>query len=147
MKGTKLENFALRDLDGQTWEFRNNTGRLVLLDFWATWCVPCRKALPEVQRLHSQYGGHGLEVVGIACDSPTESKGRAEGVRDVVAQQHLGYRQLISRQPCPVQRAFIIDRIPTLVLLDHDGRVLWTSQGQYRMGLEETIRSHLGNKR
>ena len=64
-----LPNLSLNAIDGQKWSLYENRGRIVLLNFWATWCAPCREEVPYLVRLSSKYKASGLEVVGIAVDS------------------------------------------------------------------------------
>lgn len=64
-----LPNLSLNAIDGQKWSLYENRGRIVLLNFWATWCAPCRAEVPYLVRLSSKYKASGLEVVGIAVDS------------------------------------------------------------------------------
>jgi len=140
-----LRYLSLNDLDGQPWDFSQHRGRLVLLDFWGTWCGPCVRALPEVARLNSQYADRGLEVIGIAC----EKVGPAEGARKVRQKQSqidgLNYRILLADEygRCPVQSQFQIASYPTLVLLDSDGTILW--RGNDVSEAERQIRKRLIN--
>jgi len=65
--GSVLHNFALNDLQGQPWEFqKQRRGRVVLLDFWHTGCVPCIQTIPVLNSLQGDFGQSGLEVIGIA---------------------------------------------------------------------------------
>lgn len=140
----RVRYLALNDLDGQPWDFSQHRGRLVLLDFWGTWCTPCVRALPEIARLHAQYADRGLEVVGIAC----ERTGPADAVRRVRQIQNrvpgLDYRILIAEESgrCPVQAQFQITAYPTLVLLDGDGTILW--RGNDAAEADRVIRKRLG---
>jgi thiol-disulfide isomerase/thioredoxin len=139
----RLRYMALNDLDGQPWDFAQHRGRLVLLDFWGTWCTPCLRALPEVARLNSQFADRGLEVVGIAC----EKVGPVEGARRVRQTQArisgLDYRILLADEygRCPVQSQFQIASYPTLVLLDSDGTIIW--RGNDVAEAERVIRKRL----
>jgi thiol-disulfide isomerase/thioredoxin len=60
--------FTLKTPTGATVTLESLKGKLVLVDFWATWCVPCVKAMPDLQKLHTQYAAKGLTVVGISID-------------------------------------------------------------------------------
>jgi thiol-disulfide isomerase/thioredoxin len=127
LTGKKLRNLALYGLDGQPWEFRNRQGRLVLLDFWGTWCPPCVQAIPVLNILQEKYGRHGLEVIGIAYEwgSPRE---QVEKVERVSRLKRIQYRVLLGGgydTVCPVRHQFDVSAYPTLVLLDEDGMILW----------------------
>ncbi|HEU5056199.1 MAG TPA: TlpA disulfide reductase family protein [Kofleriaceae bacterium] len=63
-------DFALRDLSGRTVRLSDHRGKVVLVNFWATWCVPCRVELPHLERLYKQYAGQGLVVLGVSIDGP-----------------------------------------------------------------------------
>ncbi len=62
----------LTDLDGHTLSLAGLKGKVVIIDFWATWCPPCREAIPDLIDLKKQYGPRGLEVVGISLDENAE---------------------------------------------------------------------------
>jgi thiol-disulfide isomerase/thioredoxin len=148
LTGKQLTNFALADLSGRPWEFRNRRGKLVLLDFWGTWCVPCRNAIPHLKILQEKYGPAGLEIVGIAyeMDSLPEQLRKVQGVRDRMG---IDYRLLLGSgfDTCPVKNQFGVRKFPTLVLIDDNGRIIWKEEGldSYQLDyLEMLIRQQLG---
>jgi len=58
-------DFTLEDLSGKPWRLKELRGKVVFLNFWATWCIPCRQEMPTMEKLHREFKGHGLEVVAI----------------------------------------------------------------------------------
>ena len=69
-----LPNLALNRIDGQKWNLKDNRGSLTLLNFWATWCAPCRSEIPVLVRLSDKYKVAGLKVVGVSVDSENVSQ-------------------------------------------------------------------------
>ncbi len=63
-------DFTLRDLNGDSVSLKEYRGQIVLLDFWATWCAPCRVSIPELVELQKKYGDQGVVVIGISMDDP-----------------------------------------------------------------------------
>ena len=70
-KPAKLD-FTLKDVNGKPVKLADFAGKIVVLNFWATWCVPCRAEIPALVSLQTKYGKQGLQVVGIAIDDPLE---------------------------------------------------------------------------
>jgi thiol-disulfide isomerase/thioredoxin len=143
--GNRLENFALNDLEGRPWQFRQRSGRLMLLDFWGTWCTPCIQAIPHLVNLQKRHGAYGLEVVGVACErsGPQESVRR---VRDVQRRFNMNYRVLLADlgDRCPLQAQLGIEQFPTLILVDSEGRIVWRGVGSDRLAeLDAAIHHHL----
>jgi thiol-disulfide isomerase/thioredoxin len=110
--------------------FHDLDSDLILLDFWGTWCAPCRKSIPHLNELQKTLGGKKLQVIGIACER-TAAKDRATKVASSVKQLGINYPVLISSMDgsCPVQDAFQIHFYPTMVLLDRQGRILRREEG------------------
>jgi thiol-disulfide isomerase/thioredoxin len=150
LTGQTLYNFAANDLIGQQWEYRRDRrGRLVLLDFWGTWCIPCQHAIPHLKVLQQRFGPHGLEVVGIAYEqgSPTEKAQKVKWVRDRL---QVNYRLLLGGDmaTCPLRTQFAIAGFPTLILLDENGRIIWRAVGlepQQLGELDAILRQRLGS--
>jgi thiol-disulfide isomerase/thioredoxin len=131
LTGQTVHNFALLDVSGQPWEYRrNHRGRLVLLDFWGTWCVHCLHSVPHLNILQRTYGPAGLEVVGIAYEEGTPME-QSQKVNRVRQRLQINYRLLLGsdRAQCPVRTQFGVINWPTLVLLDESGRIVWRSEG------------------
>jgi peroxiredoxin len=72
LNGKKAPDFALESLDSTTVHLSDFYGKAVLLNFWATWCMPCRLEMPWFEQMHKQYGPQGLQVVGIAMDDASK---------------------------------------------------------------------------
>jgi thiol-disulfide isomerase/thioredoxin len=140
-----LINFALYELNGSMpWEYRNHTGKVVLIDFWGTWCPPCVQTLPKLRDLRSRYGSKGLEVIGIACEREGSPQAQAQKVNALCLSKHINYRQLLSSGPnCPVTNQFNVHSFPTLVLLDETGEVIWRHEGFLNPSAQDVLERHI----
>ena len=153
------KNFTLYDPSylrtGRTFEFKDNAGKLVLLDFWGSWCAPCVRQLPEARRLAAEYGAEGLEFVGIACEKGEGFEDRADALVSAIPRIEKmvrrndpdftwNYRSYIERRPRDVQKLFNVSAFPTMILLSHTGEELWRSDRPGRQTLDAVIRRELG---
>ena len=66
-------DFVLKDITGRSVSLKDYNGKIVLVDFWATWCPPCRRSIPELIRLQDRYGDEGLVILGISLDDPAKA--------------------------------------------------------------------------
>src|ERR1700680_3164203 len=140
--GTSVD-FSLRDLDGHVTRLSQYRGHPVVIDFWATWCAPCRHQIPELKKLYAKYHrSRGLVVLGIACDTV-----QGEGVRSVrpfVRQFDISYPILLAETP--VLDSFGVEAIPTTLFLGPDGSVVGRILGAGAPGeLSEGVNSLLAN--
>ncbi len=127
----KLSDFALPDLEGKLVRFQDLDAEFVLLDFWGTWCAPCLDSIPHLIDLQKKYGPGRLKVVGIACEEVPPDQRKAK-VDEVARKLGINYPILLSTmdgKPCPVQRALQVQAMPTMILIDRRGQVLWRDSG------------------
>jgi peroxiredoxin len=109
--------FTLKDLTGNEVNLSDYRGKVVVLNFWATWCPPCRKEIPDFNELQKQYGDRGLQFIGIALDE----RG-AEVVKKWVAQNPVDYPVLIGDQS--VRKSYgDMAVIPVTILIDRQGNI------------------------
>jgi thiol-disulfide isomerase/thioredoxin len=136
--GKKLDNFALFDLDGQPWEYkRDRRGRLTLLHFWHSSCVPCLYTVPSLVEWQKRYGASGLEVVGIAYEKGERDR-QVANVRAIRGRYAINYTTLLGEADrCPVERDFKVAAFPTLVLIDENGEIVWRGEGYDQRKLQE----------
>jgi len=99
---------------------------VVVLDFWATWCEPCRRQMPSIAKLHRELAGQATVVIGIN-DDETPEKARA-----YIEEQKLDWTQLYDGPAGAARKAFEVTAIPALVVLDREGRI-----AAYEIGLAE----------
>ena len=142
----RLVDFRLPDVRGRMVSFRDLDADLILLDFWGTWCAPCRKSVAHLIEIQQTLGGKKMQVIGIACER-TPAKDRAGIVARSLQELKINYPVLISTMDgtCPVQDAFQIQFYPTLVLMDRQGRILWREQGATDLTLARMDRFILKN--
>ena len=110
----------LRALDGGTFRLAEYDGRVVVLNFWATWCGPCRSEIPHLVELNREYKGRGVEFVGLSVEEPLTAR---EKVRDFAAQYKMDYRLGFSERQWAARLMQGQTNIPQLFVL-RDGRVL-----------------------
>lgn len=102
--------------DGKKVTLEEYLGKVVVLDFWAVWCGPCRDAMPFFQRLQDEYGKHGLEVIGVHVEDRMPS---VDEVNAYLDEHGVRYANLASS--VEVDDAFMIFAMPTTYLIDREG--------------------------
>lgn len=112
-------------MSGETLTLESMRGKVVLLDFWATWCKPCVKSMPELDALYRDYQARGLSVIGVSVDQGDD---RAKKVSKFLSKKPVGYPIVIDGEEAASWEAFNVAALPTLYLIDREGRVVerWT---------------------
>jgi len=123
-------DFTLRTLEGQNLRLGEQRGRVVLVNFWATWCGPCRQEMPHLNKLYEKYKSSGFVLLGVNVDDDTR---QAVGVAN-----KLGVRfPVLPDTDKRVSRQYDLSAMPSTVLIDRDGKVRYLHRG-YQSGYEDT---------
>ena len=116
--GPMAPAFSLSDLNGRKINLADEKGKVVLLDFWATWCGPCQMEIPEFVQLQAKYKNQGLAVVGVSVDDPPEK------LPPFARQFKVNYPLLVGQDRTDIQDAYgPIFGIPVTVLIGRDGKI------------------------
>ena len=127
--------FELLDLSGASVTLEDTQGQVRLLDFWATWCAPCREEIPMLKELHAEYGDQGLAIISIADET-------ADELQPFVDEHDIDYVNLVGNEQ--VNLAYGVLGLPTAYLVDREGRIVEFFVGaKPRRILEEKIRELL----
>jgi peroxiredoxin len=116
--------WTLKDVEGQTVSSDQLKGKVVVLDFWATWCGPCRSEIPGYVELQKQYGPAGLAIVGVSLD---RRAGPAE-VKKFITDQKINY-QIVMGDDQIVEAFGGVEAIPTTFIIDRSGTVRYRKSG------------------
>ena len=114
-------------------------GKVTLVDFWATWCAPCRASMPRVQKLWTEYKVKGVELYSV--DTDDESPDREPNVREFLMQHGLTFPVVLDDGTA--ERAFAISNLPTMLLLDKQGKIVWSHIGALTASRETDLRQAL----
>jgi thiol-disulfide isomerase/thioredoxin len=127
----RLIDFRLPDLSGKVVSLHEIDADVILLDFWGSWCQPCRKSIPHLVDLQSKLAGKRVQVIGIACEKEANAADRQASAAKAVEQLGINYPVLLSSRDgsCPLQEALQVQFYPTMVLLSRDGRLLAREHG------------------
>ena len=122
VKGTP--DFTLKDLKGQAVTLSSFKGKIVFLNFWATWCPPCKKEMPSIEKLHKKYGGEDFVVLAVAIDTKGEKL-----VRPYI--ENKGYTFTVLLDPAgSVSDDFDVYGVPMTYIIGRDGAILSKVQGE-----------------
>lgn len=120
--GSKAHDFTLKSLRGKTVSLHDLRGKVVFLDFWASWCGPCREEMPYLAMLQKIYGKEGFRVVAVNIDNKQQNA--------VKFLQKLGVKlPALWDEKKQVVKAYDVDTMPTSFLLDITGRVRFVNSG------------------
>jgi peroxiredoxin len=131
-------DFELKDADGRTVRLSDYRGKVVLLDFWATWCGPCKIEIPWFKEFQRKYKDRGLEIIGVSMDEDGW-----EVVKPFVSELGINYRIVIGNDD--TARLFGgVDALPTTFVIDRDGKIAAThvglaSKGDIEHGIQELL--------
>jgi peroxiredoxin len=135
-EGTKpAPDFTLRSLEGQNLRLQEQRGKVVLLNFWATWCAPCREEMPHLNRLYEKYRASGFNLLGVNVDEDTRNTG------GVASKLGLKFPILLDGDK-QVSKLYNLSSMPSTVLIDRDGRQRYLHKG-YREGYEQTYEQQI----
>jgi thiol-disulfide isomerase/thioredoxin len=139
--------FTARDMDGKEVAFPTSyRGKLVMLDFWATWCGPCRGEIPYLVKAYQKYHSQGFEVLGISLDQENQ----AEAVRKFLAEQKMPWPQVYDGKfwEAAVAKQYSIDSIPHAFLVDGStGKIVAEGNSLRGEQLDATLRTALAGRK
>jgi peroxiredoxin len=109
-------DFTLTDLQGKTWTLRDLHGKVVLVNFWATWCQPCRKEMPDLDALYKRFKDQGFVILGVSDEETAK-------VKQLLAERSVSYPILLDPER-KVNGLFRIEGIPKTFVFDREGKLV-----------------------
>ena len=128
-------DFTLRTMEGPNLRLQEQRGQVVMINFWATWCGPCRQEMPHLNRLYDRFQASGFTLLGVNVDDDTRN---AAGV---AAKLGLHFPVLLDTDKV-VSRLYDLSTMPSTVLIDRDGRVRYVTRG-YKEGYEDAYEKQI----
>jgi len=120
-----IKDFEYKDLENNTRSYSELKGeKLTLIDFWATWCKPCNKAIPELNKIYDLYKSKGVEIIGINCDGPRS----VSKVAPLSKSLQIQYPVLLDINS-ELKTELNILAFPTLIIVDSNGKIVWIHEG------------------
>lgn len=147
--GSVAKDFATVDINGNNLKLSDYKGKYVLLDFWASWCVPCRKGNPHLKELYAKYKDKGIEFVGIADDDRAEDKWKEAVAKDGIGiwkhvRRGLKYANGTYDRSSDISENFGIHTLPTKILIDKNGMIIGR-YGEQEEGLNRKLKEIFGD--
>lgn len=139
--GDAAPDFALTDFNGKPLRLADYRGKLVLLNFWASWCGPCLEEMPRLSALQRNYGARGLQVIGVSMDD------EAAPAKGLLAKRPVDYPVALGDEKLGERYGGILG-LPQSFLIDRHGLILARYKGEADISqIEATVRSQLGAPR
>jgi peroxiredoxin len=122
-------DFTLRSVDGPNLRLQEQRGSVVMLNFWATWCGPCREEMPQLNKLYAKYRASGFVLLGVNVDDD------ARHAADVAKRMGVAFPVLLDTDKT-VTSLYAVSTMPSTLLIDRDGRLRYLHRG-YHAGYED----------
>jgi thiol-disulfide isomerase/thioredoxin len=112
-------DFSFKDITGKKVSLSDFKGKVILLDFWATWCVPCKQEIPGFIELQKKYGDRGLQIIGLSVDDSMNM------AKTYATQMKMNYPILLAEGKEDILKAYDpIPSIPVSIIIDRGGRIV-----------------------
>ena len=142
LNGKAAPDFELKTVDGKTVRLSDYRGKAVLLNFWATWCPPCKIEMPWFVDLQKQYAGQGFQVIGVSVDDDAEKN--ADKIGKFAKEMNLNYIVLLGNDKVSDQYGGV-EGLPTTFFIDRSGKIVGYIQGlESHSVIEDNIKKSLG---
>ena len=136
--GEAAPDFTLRDLNNQSVSLSQFKGKVVLINFWATWCQPCMVEMPHIQKMYTDLKDKGFEVISISSDDARS----ASMVKPLIQRNKYTFRVLLDKETTVVGQYNPSKVLPYTVVVDQAGKVAFVHQG-YNPGDEVRMREEI----
>jgi thiol-disulfide isomerase/thioredoxin len=123
--GSDIAELALADLTGARQSLESFRGRVVVLNYWATWCEPCKKEMPDLAAIQSDYAALGLQVIGAAGDTAADT----EKVLKFVREYKVNFPVWLGATTADMKRMGVGEVLPATVVIDQSGKIVWREVG------------------
>ena len=139
--GKVAPDFTLKDINGNMVKLSDFRGKAVVLNFWATWCPPCKVEIPWFEDLQNKYGSQGLEVVGVALDDSSDKE-----IADFAKEMKMNYPVLLGKEETSDLYGGV-EALPTTFYIDRNGKIITSVPGLIdRKEIEDNIVKALSTK-
>ena len=132
---TTAPDFTLHAMGGPNLRLKEQRGRVVMVNFWATWCAPCRQEMPHLNRLYEKYRGAGFVLLGVNVDDDVAK------AADVAAKLGVTFPVLLDTEKS-VSKLYDVSTMPSTMIIDRDGKVRYVHRG-YLAGYEENYEKQI----
>lgn len=116
--GQKAPDFSFPDVNGKQWSPKDFKGKYLIIDFWASWCGPCRQEIPHLKEVYKKYKDQGLEILSVSVDAKPADWKKA------MAEEKMAWPQINAVESKPVMASYLFSGIPYLVVVDKDGKIV-----------------------
>jgi len=127
--GKPAPDFTLKSLEGTNLNLTEQRGKIIVINFWASWCGPCRKEMPVLETFYKKYTDLGVSVWGVNVEQENQAG------RDFLADLNLTFPILFDKSNT-LSESYNVEAMPTTVIVDRDGLVRYTFKG-YKPGYEK----------
>ncbi|NBL65714.1 redoxin domain-containing protein [Flavobacterium sp. NST-5] len=120
--GKKAPDFSAKNPDGKTISLKESMGKVTIIDFWASWCAPCRQENPHVVALYNEFHSKGLNIIGVSLDQ----EGKADAWKKAIADDQLTWPQVSNLKFWnePIAKKYNVSSIPATFILDENGVIV-----------------------
>nr|WP_121270989.1 TlpA disulfide reductase family protein [Pedobacter schmidteae] len=116
--GRKAPDFAYPDVNGKKWSPKDFKGKYLIIDFWASWCGPCRQEIPHLKEVYKKYQNKGLDILAVSVDA------READWKKAMAEEKMAWPQVNAKESKPVMASYLFSGIPYLVVVDKEGNII-----------------------
>lgn len=150
LQGQIAPNFTLKDTSGKPVSLSEFKGKAVIVDFWATWCAPCKIEIPWLEQFNNEYAGQGLQILGVSednlnLDNKSEMAKEKQAIADGAKKLKINYPVLIDDADVSTPYGGV-ENLPTTFFINRSGKIVASSVGLVpRDEIEANIKKALGS--